>query len=86
MIVGKDSGELNRLKPQAELKPPQPASMDLWVDAAQKDSFLVQAQQAASDVAAKEVERTRAGHYPTLDAVANYGKTIRRYRSWVTTA
>ena len=74
VIVGKDSGELNRLKPQAELKPPLPASMDQWVDAAQKDSFLVQAQQAASDVAAKEVERTRAGHYPTLDAVANYGK------------
>ncbi|MFZ4535625.1 TolC family protein [Propionivibrio sp.] len=45
VIVGKDSGELNRLKPQAELKPPQPASMDKWVDAAEKDSFLVQAQQ-----------------------------------------
>ncbi|MBS1227040.1 MAG: type secretion outer membrane protein TolC family [Proteobacteria bacterium] len=74
VIVGKDSGELNRLKPQAELKPPQPASMDQWVDAAQKDSFSVQAQQAAAEVAAKEVERQRAGHYPTLDAVANYGK------------
>ena len=74
VIVGKDSGELNRLKPQAELKPPQPASMDQWVDAAQKDSFLVQAQQAASEVAAKEVERQRAGHYPTVDVVANYGR------------
>jgi outer membrane protein len=75
VIVGKDSGELNRLKPQAELKPPQPASMDKWVDAAAKDSFTVQAQQIAAEVAAKEVERVRAGHYPTLDAVANYGKS-----------
>ena len=75
VIVGKDSGELNRLKPQAELKPPQPASMDKWVDAAAKDSFTVQAQQMATEVAAKEVERMRAGHYPTLDAVANYGKS-----------
>ena len=74
VIVGKDSGELNRLKPQAELKPPQPASMERWVDAAQKDSFAVQAQQAASEVAAKEIERARAGHYPTVDAVANYGR------------
>jgi outer membrane protein len=74
VIVGKDSGELNRLKPQAELKPPQPASMEQWVDAAQKDSFAVQAQQAASEVAAKEIERARAGHYPTVDAVANYGR------------
>jgi outer membrane protein len=75
VIVGKDYGELNRLKPQAELKPPQPALMDKWVDAAEKDSFTVQAQQAAAEVAAREVERMRAGHYPTLDAVANYGKS-----------
>ena len=74
LIVGKDSGALNRLKPQAELKPPQPASMDKWVDAAVQDSFTVQAQQAAAEVAAKEVERTRAGHYPTIDVVANYGR------------
>lgn len=74
VIVGKDSGELNRLKPQAELKPPQPASMDKWVDAAVQDSFAVQSQQAAAEVAAKEVERIRAGHYPTIDVVANYGK------------
>ena len=75
VIVGKDSGELNRLKSQAELKPPQPASMEAWVDAAAKDSFVVQAQQAATEVAAKEVERARAGHYPTLDAVAGYAKS-----------
>ena len=74
VIVGKNYGELNRLKPQAEIKPPQPASMEQWVDAAQKDSFAVQAQQAASEVAAKEVERQRAGHYPTVDVIANYGK------------
>lgn len=75
VIIGKHFGELSRLKPQAELKPPQPASMDEWVDAAEKNSFVVQAQQAAAEVAAKEVERARAGHYPTLDAVANYGKS-----------
>ena len=74
VIVGKDTGELNRLKPQAELKPPQPAAMEKWVEAAEKDSFSVQAQQAGAELAAKEVERTRAGHYPTLDAVASYGK------------
>ena len=75
LIVGKDPGGLNRLKAQAVLNPPQPAGMDRWADAAAKDSFAVQAQQAAAEFAAKEVERTRAGHYPTLDAVANYGKT-----------
>jgi outer membrane protein len=50
--------------------------MDKWVDAAEKDSFVVQAQQAATEVASKEVERNRAGHYPTLDVVANSGNSV----------
>ncbi|MEI7429768.1 MAG: TolC family outer membrane protein [Betaproteobacteria bacterium] len=74
VVIGKDGGELNQLKSQAVLNPPQPAALDKWVDAAQKDSFTVQAQQAAAEVAEKEVEKMRAGHYPTLDAVGNYGK------------
>jgi len=74
VIVGKDAGELNRLKSEAELRPPQPAALEKWVEAAEADSFAVQAQQAAAEVAVKEVERMRAGHYPTLDAVANYGR------------
>ena len=74
VVVGKDYFALSRLRPDAEMAPPQPASIEKWVDAAEKDSFAVQAQQAAAEVAAKEVERTRAGHYPTVDAVANYGK------------
>lgn len=72
VIIGKDAGELNRLRADATLAPPQPAALDKWVDAAEKDSFSVQAQQAAAEVAAREVERNRAGHLPTLDAVANY--------------
>ena len=75
VIVGKDPGELNRLRAQATLSPPLPASMDKWVDAAEKDSFAVQAQEAAAEVAQKEIERNRAGHYPTVDVVANYGQT-----------
>jgi outer membrane protein len=73
VIVGKDVGTLSRLRAEATLQPPQPASMEKWVEAAENDSFSVQAQQAAVEVASREVERQRAGHYPTLDAVANYG-------------
>jgi outer membrane protein len=74
-IVGKEIGELSRLRADAELLPPQPAAMERWVEAAENDSFQVQAQQAALEVAQGEVERMRAGHYPTLDMVANYGKS-----------
>ena len=75
VIVGRDPGELNRLRADATLLPPQPANMEKWVEAAERDSFTVQAQLAAVEVASKEIERARAGHYPTLDVVANYGKT-----------
>ncbi|MBL8406334.1 MAG: TolC family outer membrane protein [Candidatus Accumulibacter phosphatis] len=74
VLVGKDPGELNRLKPQAVMEPPQPASMEPWVEAAERDSFIVQAQQAAAEAASKGVDISRAAHYPTLDVVANYGQ------------
>ncbi len=74
VIVGKELGELHRLRDNATLSPPQPASMAPWVDAAERDNYTVQSQMAAVEVAGGEVERMRAGHYPTLDAVANYGK------------
>jgi outer membrane protein len=51
VLIGKDPGELNRLKPKAVMEPPQPASMEPWVDAAERDSFVVQAQQAAAEAA-----------------------------------
>jgi outer membrane protein len=75
VIVGRELGELARLRADATLLPPQPASMEPWVVAAENDSFQVQAQQAALEVAQREIERMRAGHYPTLDVVANYGKS-----------
>ena len=74
VLIGRDPGELSRLKPKAVMEHPQPASMDPWVEAAERDSFVVQAQQAAAEVAGKAVEINRAGHYPTLDVVANYGQ------------
>lgn len=75
LIVDKDLGELNPLKANPTINPPQPAQIEPWVAAAEQGSFAVQAQQVAAEVAAQEVERARAGHYPTLDAVANYGKS-----------
>jgi outer membrane protein len=74
VIVGREIGELARLRADAKLLPPQPANMEKWVEAAENDSFEVQAQQAALEVAQGEVEYARAGHYPTLDVVANYGR------------
>jgi outer membrane protein len=48
--------------------------MEQWVEAAERDSFVVQAQKGSAEAAAKAVEINRAGHYPTVDVVANYGQ------------
>lgn len=72
-ILGKEPGALAGLRKEAELSPPDPSSMGAWVAAAEKDSITVQIQQLAADIAAREVDKQRAGHYPTVDLVANYG-------------
>ncbi|MBS1189115.1 MAG: channel protein TolC [Rhodocyclaceae bacterium] len=74
-IVGKVPEGLAPLKASVTLSAPQPAGMEKWVEAAEKDSTSVQIQQAAADIAAREVERQRAGHYPTVDLVAAKGRS-----------
>ncbi|HLO61627.1 MAG TPA: TolC family outer membrane protein [Azonexus sp.] len=72
-IVGQEPGTLAQLRKNAELTPPQPGNMNEWVSAAETGSLNVQVQQYNATIAAREVDKQRAGHYPTLDAVANYG-------------
>ena len=72
-IIGQEPGALAQLRKSAELTPPQPSSMNDWVAAAESGSLNVQVQQYNASIAAREVDKQRAGHYPTLDVVANYG-------------
>ena len=74
-IIGKEPSALAPPRKGAELTPPQPSDMKLWVAAAEKDGIPVQVQQAAAAIAAREVDKQRAGHYPTLDLVANAGSS-----------
>lgn len=74
-IIGKEAGSLAPVRKDAQMSPPQPADMKAWAAAAEKDSIAVQIQQAASEIAAREVDKQRAGHYPTVDLVANVGNT-----------
>jgi outer membrane protein len=48
------------------------ASMDEWVSVAEENNLPLKIQQAAHGIATQDVERARAGHYPTLDLVALY--------------
>ena len=75
-IIGKEPGPLAPFRRGADISPPQPADMKQWAAAAEKDNINVQIQMAAVEIASREVDRQRAGHYPTLDLVANKGTSV----------
>ncbi|KAB2923504.1 MAG: TolC family outer membrane protein [Dechloromonas sp.] len=72
-IIGRTPEALARLRQGTEPSQPEPSDMNQWVNAAEKDAITVQIQLAVAEIAAREVDRQRAGHYPTVDLVANYG-------------
>ena len=73
-LIGKYPDRLTPLKPSTELSPPKPNAMEPWVASAEEQNFTVRVQQAALEVASREIERSRAGHYPSLNMVGNYGQ------------
>jgi outer membrane protein len=74
VIIGEAPESLAMLDATKPLLPPKPAQMPPWVEAAQQDNLAVQIQAKNAEIAALEVDKTRAGHYPTLDVVASAGK------------
>jgi outer membrane protein len=75
VLVNKEPPALARLRQGMNLAQPLPADIELWAQAAVKDNVDVQAQQLTREIAAREVERNRAGHLPTVDAVGTYGRS-----------
>ena len=73
-IVGKEPEGVAGLRAGAELGRPQPDDMRQWVSAAEHDSFGVQIQQIATQIASREVARNESGHLPTVDIVARYNQ------------
>ncbi|MBP9228346.1 MAG: TolC family outer membrane protein [Azonexus sp.] len=74
-IIGKEAGPLAPFRKNAEIPQPQPADMKQWAAAAENDNINVQLQMATLEIASREVDRQRAGHYPTVDLVVNKGKS-----------
>ncbi|MBI1395553.1 MAG: TolC family outer membrane protein [Betaproteobacteria bacterium] len=71
-IIGKSPGSLAAPVEPIVLHRPEPADMSAWVDQAQASSLQVEAQKTAVEIADREVSKQRAGHLPTVDAVAGY--------------
>ena len=60
------------LQEDIPLLKPDPANLDEWVDAANQQNPLVLAATAATEIAKQEIQVQNSGHYPRLDAIADY--------------
>ena len=74
-VIGKEPEGLKNLKPGVQLAGPQPDDIGKWVEMAESASASVQIYQALYEIATREIEKQRAGHYPTLDLVATRGRS-----------
>lgn len=73
-LVGKPVPALAKLRPGVALQPPQPARAADWTEGARSDNPAVQQARVAAEIARREVDRQRYGHYPTLDLVGSVGR------------
>ena len=74
-LTGKEPESLKGLRSELKIERPQPDDIARWVESAEGGNIGVQLAQTAHAIALREVERQRAGHYPTLDLVATHGKS-----------
>jgi outer membrane protein len=71
-IIGRPPGPLKRLGRGFDPVLPTPNASDYWVDRAFADNLQVRIANYNLDIATLEVDKQKAGHYPTLDLVGSY--------------
>lgn len=74
-IIGNMPQNLATVREDLNPQAPQPNDMQAWVNLTEQNSLALAIQQYNFQIASREVERARAGHLPTLDAVASYRDT-----------
>ena len=70
-IIGRTPKELKKVERPFEPELPSPSALEPWVERAVVENYQVRIAQANYDIAVLEVDKQRAGHYPTLDLVAS---------------
>jgi outer membrane protein len=73
-IIGRTPKDLARAGGNFQPEPPAPNALEAWVDKALQQNYQVRIAQSNYDIAVLEIDRQRAGHYPTLDLVASFNQ------------
>jgi outer membrane protein len=74
-VAGNEPDVLKTLKAGTLIGRPQPDDITKWAETAETGNLSVAQAQAGLEIAGQEVGKQRAGHLPTLDLVATYGKS-----------
>lgn len=73
-ITGRTIEDLQTLREEFPLGTPDPPVIERWVEAAQDQNLILRARREAVDVARQEVERQRAGFYPSLNLLLSHNR------------
>ncbi|PHV04854.1 channel protein TolC [Janthinobacterium sp. BJB412] len=71
VIIGQAPATLSPLRSGVTIAPPQPAAVEPWVASAEGQNFAVVGAELSLEIAKREIERSRSGHYPTASLVAS---------------
>ena len=74
-IIGTQAPALVSMRTGVLLSAPEPAAIEPWVSSAEEQNYGVVTAQFNVESAKRDIGRNRAGHYPTLDLIANAGHT-----------
>jgi outer membrane protein len=70
-ITGRLIENVQSLREEFPLETPKPALVERWLEAAYENNLPLKAKREGVEVARQEVERQRAGHFPSLSLVLN---------------
>jgi outer membrane protein/protease secretion system outer membrane protein len=75
-LIGQPVGKLAPLRAtRLELAEPQPNRVDSWIERGEANNRRFQSLRDRLDAAQMEVKKASFGHYPTLDAVAQWSRS-----------
>ncbi|MES2529694.1 MAG: TolC family outer membrane protein [Pseudomonadota bacterium] len=75
-VIGTPVNALVPIADKAPLIRPQPLDAEQWVQSALDKNLLLEARLQAVEVARQEIDKSRAGYYPTLDLVISRNQRV----------
>ena len=75
-LTGGTHDVLLSLQAETPLVSPDPTDIEAWTKKSLENNLALRAAEFAREAARKEVDRQRAGHYPTLDLVASKSNSV----------